>query len=235
MGVQERVVAFLPRALKLWVKRRIGCPDVRLTLEDLRRSGFSPATVIDVGAYDATWSRDVARIWPAASFILFEPSPAMAARCRAFCGSRHAFFDCAVSDYSGASEFTVDGTNSRLTPARGGLRVRVVTLDGALGDHRLAPPALLKIDVQGEDLRVVNGAADHVLPRVSVIVIELSLIKLAPEAPGLVDAIARLDRAGFRLADICTFWRRAVDHALWQVDAVFVRRELSYGDVALGY
>jgi FkbM family methyltransferase len=191
--------------------------------------------VIDVGAYDASWSRGVAEIWPDARFILFEPNPAMKEQCLAFCGSHHAFFDCAVSDYSGSSGFEVDGSNSRLAGAAAKITVPVLTLDAALRAHEVTPPALLKIDVQGDDLKVVKGGEDGIVPRTSVIIIELSLIPLNPIAPSVGDAIARLERLGFRLADICTFWRRPIDDALWQVDAVFVRRGVSYGDVALGY
>lgn len=235
MGIQEQLVALLPTSLKLWLRRRIGCPDMRLTLGNLKRSGFFPSTIMDVGAYDASWSRSAARIWPDARFILFEPNPDMKRHCLAFCGSRHVFFDCAVSDYTGSSALAIDGTNSHLTSAPSASMVRVLTLDAALRDHRVTPPALLKIDVQGEDMKVVTGAEAYVLPCVAVIVIELSLIPLHPTAPGLSEAITRLEGAGFRLADICTFWRRPVDDALWQVDAVFVRRGVSYGDVALGY
>jgi FkbM family methyltransferase len=235
LGIQERLAPFLPPSLKLWLKRRMGCPDVRLTLGNLRRSGFIPSTIMDVGAYDASWSRSVARIWPDARFILFEPNPDMKRHCLAFCGSRHVFFDCAVSDYSGSSGLSIEGTNSHLTSAPSAQTVRVLTLDAALRDRHVTPPALLKIDVQGEDLKVLTGGAAYVLPRVEVIVIELSLIPLHPTAPGLSEAIARLEGAGFRLADLCTFWRRPVDDALWQVDAVFVRQGVSYGDVTLGY
>ncbi len=234
MGVQERLALLLPTEVKLWLKRRVGCPDVRLTLANLRRSGFTPSTVIDVGAYDAGWSRGVARIWPAARYVLFEPNPEMRERCVAFCGSRHLFFDCAVSDFAGSAPFAVEGTNSQLS-AGGGVRVAVQTLDGALRDIQLDPPMLLKVDVQGEESKVLAGGRGRVLPRVGVLVVELSLIPLHPSALGLREAIEELAREGFRLADLSTFWRRPVDGALWQVDAVFVRDEMTYGAQHLGY
>jgi FkbM family methyltransferase len=235
MGIESYLLGLLPTSFKFRLKRRMACPDMRLTLQNLRRSGFSPSTVIDVGASDTSWSRSVAEIWPDARFILFEPNPAMKDQCLAFCGPRHVFFDCAVSDCNGSSGFEVEGSNSRLTEASTKLRVSVVTLDAALQDSDVTGPVLLKIDVQGEDLNVVKGGESYVLPRTSVVIIELSLIPLNPIAPGMGEAIARLESAGFRLADICTFWRRPVDDALWQVDAVFVRRDLSYGNVVLGY
>jgi FkbM family methyltransferase len=234
VGFQERLALRLPPAVKLWLKRRTGCPDIRLTLANLRRSGFTPSTVIDVGAYDGSWARGVARIWPDARYVLFEPNPAMRERCVAFCGSRHLFFDCAVSDFAGSAPFAVEGSNSHLGTV-GGVRVAVQTLDAALHDVRLEPPMLLKIDVQGEESKVLAGARGRVLPQVGVLVVELSLIPLHPGALGLREAIEELARTGFRLADLSTFWRRPVDGALWQVDAVFVRDAMAYGAPHLGY
>ena len=50
-----------------------------------------------------------------------------------------------------------------------------------------------------------------------------------------LQVLARLDELGFRLYDICTFWRRPVDHALWQADFCFVRKDSPYGAASLGY
>jgi len=44
-----------------------------------------------------------------------------------------------------------------------------------------------------------------------------------------------LDDHEFRLLDICTFIRRPVDDALWQIDAVFAKNKSALGDAAQGW
>jgi len=45
-------------------------------------------------------------------------------------------------------------------PDGAGPEVRVSTLDGAIGEHGLRPPDLVKIDVEGAEVDVVSGMAD---------------------------------------------------------------------------
>jgi len=219
---------------KLKIKRKLNCPEMRLTLRNLQAAGYSPKTIIDVGANDTSWSVWSQKIWPAAKFFLFEPNNEYAAVCKTFCQKGHVFFDSALCDYEGEAKFHHDGTNSSLEPD-GEHTVRVTTLDTVLNGYEIAENSLLKIDVQGDDLRVVQGGANRVMPRVGVVIIEVSLILLSHRAPTVQEVLTYMQDTGFRLYDICSFWRRPVDDALWAVDMVFVRNELPYGDRDLGY
>ena len=232
--IYQLLAKFLPRDLKLAIKRHVGVRDVRFTLANLKTAGFEPPTIVDVGAYDADWSAAAARLWPRANFHLFEPNPEHAPACKAFCAGRGTFHPLAVSEFDGVSNFKVEGTNSHLASGSGTITVNVTTLTGTLGADAVAEHSLLKIDVQGEDLRVARGAA-ALMSRFDVVIIEVSLIPLSPRAPDMRAALDFFEPAGFRLFDFCSFWERPVDRALWQVDAVFVNRESRYGNVALGY
>jgi len=53
-------------------------PSMTHGLESMRDRGFSPKTIIDVGAYEGAWSRVAHVIWPAANLVVIEPNLAKA-------------------------------------------------------------------------------------------------------------------------------------------------------------
>ena len=122
-------------------------------------------TVLDVGAHTgyytllaSTLVGEEGRVWA------FEPAPRNARYLR---GNVEAngrenvrVTEAAVSDEEGTARFgggTGTGTG-RLTD-EGDLEVRTLTLDGFCERHRL-DPAVVKIDVEGAEARVLRGADD---------------------------------------------------------------------------
>lgn len=52
---------------------------------------------------------------------------------------------------------------------------------------------------------------------------EVNLIAVYEGAPLVDETVAYMAARGFRVYDVCTFFRRPLDNALWQMDMVFVR------------
>ena len=144
----------------------------------------------------------------------------------------------------GASEkehtlFLIDGLNSRVfsdseTKANNYVELPMTTLDCLTKETPFNKSQLLKFDVQGYELEVLKGASS-ILNYVEVIIMEVSLIPLIPEAPKFNEVIQSLHDMDFRLYDICSKFRRPIDKALWQIDAVFVRSKSSLGSVSKGW
>lgn len=84
---------------------------------------------------------------------------------------------------------------------------------------------LLKVDVQGFELDVLEGAAD-ILPQFEVIILEVSIIRIGP-VPTFYDVMQYMDSKGYRLYDFLPMYYRPLDNALWQGDAFFVRNDSS--------
>jgi FkbM family methyltransferase len=84
----------------------------------------------------------------------------------------------ALGDTGGVARLHVDSptaaTNhlTRDANARSGIEVRVLTLDALCAEHALRPGAV-KIDVEGWELRVLNGGQDTLRAIRPVIVLEL--------------------------------------------------------------
>src|ERR1019366_2383172 len=83
-------------------------------LEDCRARGFSPQTVIDVGANRGEWGEMAKKVFPAANVFLFEPLSEFGPKLSAFC-SRHPgsiYFPAALGAAPGSLEMLVHQTSS---------------------------------------------------------------------------------------------------------------------------
>jgi FkbM family methyltransferase len=113
-----------------------------------------------------------------------------------------------VGHSAGAPEVSVVGVE----------KVPVSRLDDVLDDDR---PCMLKLDVQGYEDRVLDGAPST-LARAQLLQCELSIAKLyAGQAPfrALID---RLDDAGFGLVDLDPFFYDRTDGRVLAFDALFI-------------
>ena len=52
-------------------------PSMQWSLKNLRRLGFSPRRVVDVGAYRGDWTRRVPALFPSSQVLMVEPQDAM--------------------------------------------------------------------------------------------------------------------------------------------------------------
>jgi FkbM family methyltransferase len=104
------------------------------------------------------------------------------------------------------------------------IELAMSTLDKVIEDRALHPPHMLKLDVQGFELEVLRGATRTLKAAdLEVVVMEVSLIDINVEAPLIYEVLGFMTRHHFSMYDICSFMRRPLDRALWQIDSVFVR------------
>jgi hypothetical protein len=100
--------------------------------------------------------------------------------------------------------------------------VPVVTVDGLCSEKRLRGPYLIKADVQGAELEVLDGAA-RVLEDTELILLEVSLFQFYANGPQFYDVLSYMKNRGFVAYDILGHHTRPLDCALAQVDAAFVK------------
>lgn len=143
--------------------RRRACYEPDL-LADMQRRVTPGSLAIDIGAHIGTHT-----IWLAAvcgcQVISYEPVPELAAMLRANVEAnrlddRVLIIECALSDHCGNGEMVNPGINSgqsRLVPDPDG-HVAVNTLDS----YRWLDVALMKIDVEHHEMRVLAGAVETI-------------------------------------------------------------------------
>ncbi|HEY4653099.1 MAG TPA: FkbM family methyltransferase [Cyclobacteriaceae bacterium] len=101
--------------------------------------------------------------------------------------------------------------------------IRVVTLDSFLVDRiKTAQNPYLKIDVQGYELQVLEGAK-MLLPKIKGIQLEMSFVKLYEGGPLYKDIFGYLENAGFQLYTIIPDFRDERSGRMLQADGIFIR------------
>lgn len=236
----RRVRAVTPRVVRTQLKRagdffgRSLSPDypsVESTLEYLKSWGFQPSGVIDIGAYHGNWTRMFKTIFPNASLLMIEAqsskSDILASVCAEFEGDVR--YEIAVLGAQDGAKvrFVEMGTGSSVFEEsspyhRQYIDANLTTLDHILEGHLdFQSPNFLKLDVQGYELEVLNGAT-ATLQRLDFVFMETSLIPINRNAPLISDVIAYMASGDFMLFDFCSQIRRR-DGALWQTDLLFIK------------
>jgi FkbM family methyltransferase len=207
------------------------------SLRNMRRLGFKPDRIIDVGAFVGEWTQMVRRIFIEAQIHMLEARPSEEPRLKALAESDPcrityeialvgpnerdvtAFFEHDSKSLSGSGVLQEQSSAVRATktyPMR--------TLDNILAAKQWNRVGLLKLDVQGYELEVLKGA-EHILSKTEAVLMEVSLIPINVGAPLLHEVIAFMHQRGFRAYDICSLTRRPLDRALWQSDLIFIQEK----------
>ena len=198
-----------------------------------------PDVIIDGGANTGQFARECRAFGYDKDIISFEPGRDAYARLVANAGKDPLWSTArlALSDENGISTlFTTDngGLSSSLMPMLDSHRkaapsvhvtgredVPVTTLDKYLNDtahKRIA----LKLDTQGSEGRILNGAR-RMLPRITSIRLECSLLPMYEGGWLWHDVDVWMHDRGFRLAGVAPVFASQVTGIQQQVDAVYVR------------
>jgi FkbM family methyltransferase len=226
----EVIKHIIPESAKVHLRQQLHLPDMETSLLAMQRRGFRPISAIDVGAYAGEWTRMCKRIFPHAQIMMIEPQHAKENHLQRVQQDYH---DVSIKQILvGASEQPRVGFFAQET-ASSVLRETVksqdptyylpmTTMDSLTRSTPFAHPDLIKLDVQGYELHVLQGA-ETLLTGTEVVVMEANVIAIYDGAPLFHETVAFMAERDFRLYDICTFYHRPYDGALWQVDLIFVK------------
>jgi FkbM family methyltransferase len=204
-------------------------------LASLRQAGFDPRTVIDVGAARGDFTLAAASVFPDARFLLVEPLEEFAVPLGEVAGmlpSAHVVVAAAAPregevtlnvhpDLVGSSLYREEENSDVNGSPRG---VPAVTVDGIVVDAGVDGPFLLKVDVQGAERDVLEGAK-ATLKNTGFVLLELSLFRFFEGAPEFAAMISYMESLGFVPYDIVGLSHRPLDEALAQIDMAFVRSD----------
>lgn len=199
-------------------------------LQHIVSLGFAPQTVVDVGVADGTY--DLYNSFPVATHVLIEPLEEYSKSLDEISAQFKTIpVRAAASDHSGEATINVhkiltgssllkevEGAHVDGTPRR----VPVVTVDDIIKKNDCAGPFLIKIDVQGAEHIVLNGA-NLALKQTEVVILEVQLFKFFENGWEFSDTISLMKNKGFSVYDIFEFGYRPLDNALASVDIVFVK------------
>ena len=197
----------------------------------IRGLGFLPKTVIDVGV--ARGTKALYMTFPDAYFLLIEPlrefESDLVSILNRYSGS---YVLAAAGSSSGQVTFNVHKNHlggsslyrESMGPEADGYETTVpmVRIDDILKDKQLGGPYLLKVDAQGAELDVLEGA-QQALVEAEVVVLEVSLFEFYVGAPQFFDVVSYMHNRSFAAYDVILGGNRPLDNALAQIDIVFVK------------
>lgn len=211
-----------------------------LFLKTTKNAGFSPHLIYDVGANRGTWTKEVRTVFPNSAFKLFEPQIHLQDHLNELAAiwKNTEVRPYALSSTSGSAQFSASSwdVTSRLAPvginhqdtSRSELyNVRVTTVDEEVAKDSL-PLDLLKIDVEGEELNVIEGARAS-LNNVGIVIIECGICSQSITNTAL-KIMNIMDEKGFDLMGIVNlnpFQTSDGNYAsglIWLADLAFVNR-----------
>ncbi len=236
---EERIFMLMRRGLGLLIRvfpqefrRRLGthlgAPSIRWSLMQLKRFGFSPLHIMDVGAFTGDWTRICAQIFPEANITCVEPQDHVQDKLRDL-ASRHSNIRIIQSllgkEIKDSVSFKEIGPGSSvLLSEQRGVRKPMETIDHLIDSGFCCPPDLLKLDVQGYEIEVLEGFEKH-FSACHVIQCESSLIPIVKGSPLFYEVVAYLHEKGFDMCDVDELIRAPSDGAVWQLDALFCKAD----------
>jgi FkbM family methyltransferase len=221
----------IPQRWKSALKWQLMIPDAGASLALLRRRGFRPRHVLDIGAYRGSWTRMCKDVWPDAQICMVEAQPERAPGLESLAGSfsgvelkRALLSDAAHQDVTFHLADTGSSSMALLSnPDAPTITLPTQTLSSLVAGTDFARPDLIKVDVQGAELKVLNGGQD-VLAAAQVVMLELSLIEEYVQGPLFADVVAYMAARDLLVHDICTLFRNTPTQAMNEADVIFVRR-----------
>jgi len=202
-------------------------------------ASIAPDMVVDIGANKGQFALFVRDRFPHARIVSFEPMRKAASRyARLFLGdTRTMLHPAAIGPDEGvanmyisarddsSSLLPIDALQTELFPGTqeiGREEVRVAPLSAFLTAEDIPADALLKLDVQGFELRALEGC-DGLLSRFAWIYVESSFVRLYEGQALADDVIAFLQARGFALSGIYNLAQDDKGRPI-QADFTFTRR-----------
>lgn len=223
----------LPSKFKKDFKDHLGVPSLSWTLKNLKKAGYNPGVVYDIGAYEGYWTRDFLEVFPEVNMYMFEAQTKKKSYLKS-ASSRNSNVHYAIA-LLGSKEgeevyFVEEETGSHVLQNNNiGIETNRITssLDTLAENNHWPLPDFLKLDVQGFELEVLKGGS-KALKSAEFCLLEITVLDIGGGAPLLVEVVNFMQEHQFQAYDISQFIRRPFDKALWQIDMLFIKNNSKF-------
>jgi len=210
----------------------------------LKRLGFNPKHIIDVGANRGLWTREAIQFFPDAYYTLVEPQNHLKSHIQDLLSSNNKiqWINAGVADQSGSMPMNIasqDGSSTLVLTDRHGqptgsqlTTIPVKTLNEIASSSGAPPPDMVKIDAEGFDLKVLAGASD-LLGKTDIFLVEA--VVCGNYENSVAEVVRFMANAGYRLMDITDLNRSPKHGVLWLCELAFLRIESGLLDAVKSY
>lgn len=203
--------------------------------KNIEAMGFTPQHIIDIGANHGTWTRETLKYFPDAYYTLVEPQEWLKPSLQDLldANSKISFNPFGAGAKSGSFMFTIvdrdDSCSFRYTEEEAkkkGLKqveIPILTLNEIVQRNNTLPfPDLVKIDAEGLDIAVLEGAS-NLLGKTEVFLVEAALFCKEFDN-SLLKMVNYMDEKGYSLFEITDLNRPFSPQVLWLVELAFVKK-----------
>jgi FkbM family methyltransferase len=204
---EEHTLAFEPHEVQLY---------------RLKNQGFDPKVIYDIGSCVLHWTRSAKKIFPDAKYILFdawEPAEELYTGYEyhiGVLGDRERDVTFYQNDDMPFGNSYYREISTPIFPESTGRTKHMNSLDKIVKERGFPPPDLIKIDVQGAERDVIQGALETI-KNTQYMIVEMQHVTLNKDAPHYDETGAWIESMGWT----CTAWRFA-SGSLHTVDADYL-------------
>ncbi len=208
-------------------------------ISSLKRQAIVPKTILDVGANVGQFAVACAKIFPGVAVHSFEPLPDCVERLKRnvaslddvhvyplALGAESGETTMHVNSHSHSSSILALGERHRraFPSAReiGDIKVKMSTLDLEMNSMFLERPVLLKLDVQGYEALVLEGATET-LEKIDYVLLEASFRPMYVGEKTFMDIVRTMEGYGFEFLRPVDWLSDPHNGEVLQVDALFVK------------
>jgi len=199
-------------------------------LENIRKRGYSPSSIIDIGASNGKWSMVGHGVFPDAHFLLIEPLAENRAAISELVQTHKNWHYChkAAGNEAGTVWINVaedlDGSAVVFEhPLSDTVKQFPMTrVDSVCQDIGLPAPYLVKLDTHGFEVPILEGMKG-IWNKIDFLIIEAYNFRLHARCVRFFELAALLEKKGFLPIDLVDVRHRPGDYLLWQMDIVFGR------------
>jgi FkbM family methyltransferase len=208
----------------------------------LRRLGFAPRHVVDVGANRGTWTRAAFKYFPNAVYTLVEPQDHLRSYSQDLIaqGCKLKWINAGCGDFSGTLPLFVSyrDDGSTFVDWHDGwqrITVPIMTLNEVVAFSGAGLPEMVKIDAEGFDLKVLAGASD-LLGKTDIFLVEARVCAIGGAYENsIAEVVSFMAKAEYSLMDITDLNRSPKHGVLWLCELAFLREGSPLLDAVSSY
>ena len=175
-------------------------------LSKLKEENFQPKVIYDIGSCEGNWTEMATTIWPNCEFYLFDANEDLNELYKErkydyYLGLLSKTNDEQIKYYYNETFIAGNSYYKELTEAYSDDTYRILnsaTLDKVIDNNTWPMPDLIKMDVQGSELDILEGGK-KILSQAKYLIVELQHIEYNDSAPLFEESIATIEKSGWKL------------------------------------
>ncbi|MGF1924653.1 MAG: FkbM family methyltransferase [Bacteroidia bacterium] len=229
--INRLIGRIIPSKIINTLRLKLGVPSQQASFLRLRKLGFDPKFILDIGAYEGNWAQDIHQVFPLAQIMMIEgqrsKKPILDLKSQsipksvvkiALLGAKEDEVEFNMYE-SASSVYKEDNkTNAKIET------IKLQLLDNVIENSFFTKVDMIKIDTQGYELEILKGGT-KALQAAQFVLLEISLLGIYKNAPLVDEVISFMKANNFMLYDICSIMRRPYDKALFQSDFLFIKAD----------